>query len=490
MSSSSGVRGSKALSDAMQVALFPWQLDVWQRPERFQVVTAGRRSGKSELMFKWVTMETLRHPSATTGWIVGPSLTHLREIIWERYVMWLQSQTVKVLVDKNETTMTVMLPGGKRVTLKGLEHPDKLLGKGLACLGMTEAAICPGEAWEKVLRPMLSDTMGRAMFESTPRGRNWFYRLARLGGLPEPGSASVKHPEWCFSRIKTEDVTDAQGEHIVPLEEIESYMTGINAMDPDTFAQEWRAEFLGYTGLLIPEFFDRAYPVGNTLSFEQWQQIKPRCNIVRGMDWGIGSQTVVLWAGIDPFGRVIFFHEYATSGKSLRDIALDVKSQDPEGQVHYTIGDRMMWKREYDGNTIAQQLADKGMPMVPSDSRFEDSIAKMRSMCQADIGTGIDPLGSMPKLMIVERSCPVLRAQLARTEVQYPDRTGSEVIGKQACDALDAARYVIMSTMRGREHRPPEDLMRPFPPPRIKRGTYGRKAVHWSGIPFSTMGRA
>ena len=41
------------------------------------------------------------------------------------------------------------------------------------------------EAWEATLRPTLSDTQGRAMFISTPSGRNWFYELFMRGQDPQ-----------------------------------------------------------------------------------------------------------------------------------------------------------------------------------------------------------------------------------------------------------------------------------------------------------------
>ena len=41
------------------------------------------------------------------------------------------------------------------------------------------------DAWESMLRPTLSDSQGRAMFISAPRGRNWFYELFALGQDPQ-----------------------------------------------------------------------------------------------------------------------------------------------------------------------------------------------------------------------------------------------------------------------------------------------------------------
>jgi hypothetical protein len=40
-----------------------------------------------------------------------------------------------------------------------------------------EAAFCQENAWQQVLRPMLSDRGGWAMFITTPNGCNWFFDL-------------------------------------------------------------------------------------------------------------------------------------------------------------------------------------------------------------------------------------------------------------------------------------------------------------------------
>ena len=58
---------------------------------------------------------------------------------------------------------------------------------------MDEAALVSRRAWEYGLRPCLSDKIGRAIFISTPRGRNWFYEMWLKGQSNDAEIKSWKH---------------------------------------------------------------------------------------------------------------------------------------------------------------------------------------------------------------------------------------------------------------------------------------------------------
>ena len=73
-------------------------------------------------------------------------------------------------------------PSGGVVEVKSAHNPESLRGAGLDLLVMDEAAYVREEAWTSSLRPALTDRRGKALFISTPRGRNMFYRLWKDGG--------------------------------------------------------------------------------------------------------------------------------------------------------------------------------------------------------------------------------------------------------------------------------------------------------------------
>jgi len=81
--------------------------------------------------------------------------------------------------------------------------------------------------WAEVLRPALADRLGRAVFCSTPAGRNWFWRLWLAGQGDDPEIKSWRFPT-------------ASNPFIAPTE-IEAARA---TMPARIFAQELNADFL------------------------------------------------------------------------------------------------------------------------------------------------------------------------------------------------------------------------------------------------------
>jgi hypothetical protein len=131
------------------------------------------------------------------------------------------------------------LVNGRKILVRGADNPDSLRGVSLTYLVMDECAFIKAEIWEKVLRAALSDKKGRAMFISTPSGRNHFYDWYQLG-------QSGDDEEW-----KSWHFTTADNETIDP-KEIEAakrtlssfafnqeYMSSFNNAGAGLFKEEW-----------------------------------------------------------------------------------------------------------------------------------------------------------------------------------------------------------------------------------------------------------
>ncbi len=71
--------------------------------------------------------------------------------------------------------------GGGMIAARSAHQPDNLRGEGLDLAILDEAAYMERRVWQEVLRPMLATTRGRALFLSTPFGRNWFWDIFRIG---------------------------------------------------------------------------------------------------------------------------------------------------------------------------------------------------------------------------------------------------------------------------------------------------------------------
>lgn len=75
----------------------------------------------------------------------------------------------------------VRFSGGGSVQVRSADDPQSLRGEGLTLCVLDECAFMAEAAWAESLRPALTDKLGGALFISTPKGRNWFWRLWQRG---------------------------------------------------------------------------------------------------------------------------------------------------------------------------------------------------------------------------------------------------------------------------------------------------------------------
>jgi hypothetical protein len=131
----------------------------------------------------------------------------------------------------NEQDLSVTLRNGSTISLRGTDNFDSLRGVGLHFVVMDEFADCDPDAWERVLRPTLSDTGGHALFLGTPKGRNHLHKLWERGQNGEAGWAS-----WQYTTMDGGNVPD---------EEIEAARRDLDEL---TFAAEYLADFVTFEG--------------------------------------------------------------------------------------------------------------------------------------------------------------------------------------------------------------------------------------------------
>ena len=163
------------------------QLEVHNSDARFKVLSAGRRWGKTRLGVN----ECLDAASkGGRAWWVSPSYK-TSEVGWRplRQIARKIPNAEVRLVDR-----MVTLPGGGFVAVRSADNPDSLRGEGLDFVVMDECAFMQREAWTEAIRPALSDRLGKALFISTPKGRNWFWENYQRGINGEQGWQSWTYP--------------------------------------------------------------------------------------------------------------------------------------------------------------------------------------------------------------------------------------------------------------------------------------------------------
>ena len=200
---------------------------------RFRVVSAGRRFGKTRL----AVLECLAVANeGKRAWWISPTYK-MSNVGW-RPLRQMASRIPGAVIRKAERE--VVIPGGGLVAVRSADNPDALRGEGLDFVVMDEAAYIMPEAWIEAIRPALSDRLGRALFISTPRGRNWFWDIHRKGGV-EPDWSSFTYP--------------TSANPFMPAGEIEAARAELPEI---IFRQEYLAEFVDSEGAVFRRVHDAA----------------------------------------------------------------------------------------------------------------------------------------------------------------------------------------------------------------------------------------
>jgi len=189
-------------------------------------LAAGRRWGKTRLGVH-ECLDVAAHGGR--AWWVAPNYK-MSEVGWRP----LRMMGTKIGAEVRRVDRQIILPSGGEVTVRSADQSDSLRGEGLDFLVVDECAFVAEEAWTEALRPALSDRLGRAMFISTPKGRNWFWRLWQRGMAGEPDYAAWQLPTSDNPYIAASEIEAAR----LSLPEL-------------TFEQEYLAQFLESEGAVF-----------------------------------------------------------------------------------------------------------------------------------------------------------------------------------------------------------------------------------------------
>lgn len=223
---------------------------------------AGRRFGKTFLS----NSELLRVgvQAGKKAWYVAPTYRQAKEIAWRD----LKLMAGDLIAKKNETDLSIETTGGGTIALRGAQEYDHLRGPGLDFLVIDEYADVPPEAWTEVLRPMLSDRLGGALFIGTPKGKNHFFELY------DAAKGLENWDRWQYrtidgGRVMESEVAAAKGE-----------------LDERTFRQEYLATFENWAGQAY-----HAYSDANVSASAVWI---PQLPIIWSLDFNVDPMSSVI----------------------------------------------------------------------------------------------------------------------------------------------------------------------------------------------------
>lgn len=152
---------------------------------------------------------------------------------------------------------------GGMIAIRSAHYPDNLRGAGLDFAVLDEAAFMEPSVWPGIVRPMLLERRGGAMFLSTPFGRNHFWELYKLGLDPE-------EEEWESFHFPS------SASPLIDAAELEA----IRRITPErVFNEEYLAHFSDDAGQVFRGVLEAATAPGDARPVEGRRY-------VAGVDWG------------------------------------------------------------------------------------------------------------------------------------------------------------------------------------------------------------
>lgn len=170
---------------------------------RFRIVMCGRRFGKSELSQVEIISSAL----------IGQSVAYITPT-YNLAKTFFDKLTKAVSFPANRSELTIQFPNDGSVQFFTGERLDNLRGRKFHFVVIDEASFIPNleDGWMNSIRPTLTDYKGRALFLSTPKGKNYFYSLYQKGINKEPDWESFKFTTYDNPWIDAMEIDDARSQ--------------------------------------------------------------------------------------------------------------------------------------------------------------------------------------------------------------------------------------------------------------------------------------
>jgi len=308
-------------------------LEVLSDPARFKVLAAGRRYGKT-LLTALTALAVLMQPRRRV-WIVAPDYALCEKVFRELYnILVTQLKIIKpgkpgggrARNQKGEYYLET--PWGSVLEAKSLENPDSLAGEALDLVIVDEAALTDTiyDVWVQMIKPTLMDKSGSAIFISTPRGRNGFYKMflmGQKGKRQRSGELDIivdtklgvddDMTEWSSFKQTSYDNPLLAGDAATSKLEIDkSYREAVHNGKVIQFKQEYLADFEAVADMCFPGFVmepTETHPFPNIVDYKFHPD---EGFVVSACDHNFAKPASTIFVQVNKYNDIIVFDEAFT----------------------------------------------------------------------------------------------------------------------------------------------------------------------------------
>ena len=272
----------------------------------------------------------------------------------------------------NAKDKVIEISNGSTVRMGSINQVDSCVGRSYDLIIFDEAALADGkDAFNVALRPTLDKDNSKAIFISTPRGRNnWFSEFFYRG-------FSDEFPEWCSIRATYKDNPRMSETDIAEARK---------SMSEAEFRQEYEADFNTYEGQIWKFNFET-----QVKDFSELDTSK--MDVFAGLDVGYKDPTAMCVIAYDwDTEQYYLVDEYFNSERTTEQHAAEIQSLINRWDIDYIYIDsaaqqtRYDFAQNYDISTInAKKSVLDGIGhvsgLIDNDFLFVDQEAKESLSC-------------------------------------------------------------------------------------------------------------
>lgn len=213
-----------------------YQIPLWRAVQsgiKRIVVVWHRRSGKEKTIVNIVAQESQKRKG--TYFYFFPTYKQGKKILWDGLdrdgFPFLSHFPKELVASKNDTELKIKFKNGSVFQIIGTDNIDSIVGTNPVGCVFSEYPLQDPKAWD-LIRPILLENGGWAIFDFTPRGMNHGHKILQT---------AINNPKTWWHQILTVDDT-----HAVTKEQIEQERR--ENMPEDLIQQEYYCKFIEGAG--------------------------------------------------------------------------------------------------------------------------------------------------------------------------------------------------------------------------------------------------
>ena len=272
----------------------------------------------------------------------------------------------------NAKDKVIEISNGSTVRMGSVNQVDSCVGRSYDLIIFDEAALADGkDAFNVALRPTLDKPNSKAIFISTPRGRNnWFSEFFYRG-------FSDDFPEWCSIRATYRDNPRMSESDILEARK---------SMSEAEFKQEYEADFNTYEGQIWKFNFETQ--VKDLSQFDT-----SKMDVFAGLDVGFKDPTAMCVIAYDwDEDKYYLVDEYMNNERTTEQHAVEIQKLIDKWDIDYIYIDsaaqqtRFDFAQNYDISTInAKKSVLDGIghvsAIIDNDKLYVDQECKQSQAC-------------------------------------------------------------------------------------------------------------